>query len=234
MNIEPITLVEANAILTQSGRACGHYLGRIHNCDYALATSERDAVAVFRAPTASAWTKALKRPLELSRLYRLPSFSGEPITDHKGRTWPARQLSEFVAASLRWIKSEAPEVEIVLAYSDESVKNSAIPVREHDGTIYRALNFKFLGYSTPMPHWEDLAGNRISTKMARTLHGTRSMEKIAKLEPSWELVPARPKLLWAYPMAMSVEDALALYDARAGSGRAIYKSVQPPPFRVWD
>jgi hypothetical protein len=83
MQIEPIPLADANAIL-----ANGHYLGPVQNADFCLSIADRSAVAVFRAPTSPSWGRAVTRPLELSRLYRTPSFAGEPHVDRKGRTRP--------------------------------------------------------------------------------------------------------------------------------------------------
>jgi hypothetical protein len=122
----------------------------------------------------------------------------------------------------------------VLAYTDETIPNSAVPVRFHDGSIYRVCNFEFVGYSQPMPHWVDiLDGARYSTKQARARHGTRSIAAIGKLAPTWDPVPAAPKQLWAYPMALTVEDALARV-AAAPSGRALYTGVQALPRRIWE
>jgi hypothetical protein len=42
-------------------------------------------------------------------------------------------------------------------------------------------------------------------------------------------VEGRPKLLWAYPMAITVEEALAKIAAGSPSGRARYTKVLPPP-----
>jgi hypothetical protein len=228
MLIEPISLPEVNRLLTGA-----HYLGRVrNNFDFALATPERDALAVFRAPTAASFTRALQRPLEISRLWAAPGYAGEPIRDRKGFKQSGRSLSEFVATSLRYIRRTAPEVDIVLSYADDTARNSETR-RTHYGGIYRASNFQNLGPSQAMPHWIDADGNRISTKMARTRHGTRNMDRIAALEPSWRLVLGKPKLLCCYPMALTVEEALARIVAAANSGRTRYASVKPWP-EPWD
>jgi len=235
MLIESITLPDANRLITGADApGSAHYLGRIrNNFDYALTTPTRDALVVFRAPTAASFTRALERPLEISRLWAAPGYSGAPvIRDRKGFKRPGRSLSEFIAASLRYIRKAAPEVDIVLSYADETARNSDTN-RRHSGSVYRGSNFRFLGYSQAMPHWLDEDGRRVSTKMARARHGTRDVERIAELEPGWQLVVGEPKLLCAYPMALSVEAALARIVAAAPSGRARYTSVLPWP-EVWD
>jgi hypothetical protein len=232
MIIEQIALAEANALLTSAPK---HYLGRVRNAEYCLSTPERDALAVYRPPVAPAFTKALGRPLEISRLWRSPSFSGAVSSyNSSGKPWPAKQLSEFVAATRRWIKKSAPEVPVIFSYSDETVANSAIPRRSHDGSIYRVSGFTFLGYSTRMPRWVDGDGVPISAKMASARHGTRDIEKIATLEPSWRLIPGEPKQLWCYGLTMTADEVGAALDAAAVSGTALYTRGLPPPLRIWE
>lgn len=228
MIIEPISLPDVNRLLTGA-----HYLGRVrNNFDYALSTPERDALAVYRAPTAASFTRALERPLELSRLWAVPGYAGEPIIDRKGFKRAGRSLSQFLAASLTWVRHAAPEVDLVISYADQSERNSATHRFQYGG-VYRASNFRYLGWSQAMPHWIDESGARISTKMARARHGTRDVKRIAELEPGWRLVPGEPKLLCAYPMAFSVEAALAKIVAAAPSGRPRYSNVLPWP-EPWD
>jgi hypothetical protein len=53
-------------------------------------------------------------------------------------------------------------------------------------------------------------------------------------EPSWTLGTLKAKLLWCYPLAMTVDEVRAALGNAAPSGRAMYTEEQPRPFRVWD
>jgi hypothetical protein len=227
MIIEPITLREANRML-----AGAHYLGALTNGRrFALSTPERDALAVYRTPTAPSFKRACPDSLELKRLWAAPGYGGEPIIDRKGFKRAGRSLSQFLAASLKWLRREAPKTEAVFSFADQSERNSETRRLQYGG-IYRASNFYYLGPSQRMPHWIDEDGKRVSTKVARARHGTRDMQRIAALEPSWRLVRGEPKLVCAYPLAMSIEQVCERIAANAPSG-SIHGAVLPWP-EPWD
>jgi hypothetical protein len=101
--IEPITLREANARMDLGDLGLEqHYLGPSHwHGAIVLSNARRDAIAIYRPPIAASFGRALTSPLELSRLL--------------GTIDRIAPLSAFVAASLRWIKKNHPDVACVIA-----------------------------------------------------------------------------------------------------------------------
>ncbi len=116
--IEPISQAEANALLHGA-----HYLGRIRNADYVLSTPDRSAIAIYRPPVAQSFTKALSRPLELTRLWRTP-----------GRTAP---LSSFLAVMSGWRTRRRPLSEM-LGVPTIKHENGMPVVRGDGGDFYSA------------------------------------------------------------------------------------------------
>ena len=84
--------------------------------------------AIFGGMATTAW-KAFgdceKKVIELRRLVLL---------DEAGRNSESR----VIGAMLRWLKTNS-DIDVVVSYAD--------PAHGHDGTIYRAANFKYLGLS---------------------------------------------------------------------------------------
>jgi hypothetical protein len=179
--------------------------------------------------SSSFWWRRFRRENALQRC----GTSSRPSRPVRSRIRRARWVC-CCARTRRWIKKSAPEVPVIFSYSDETVANSAIPRRSHDGSIYRVSGFTFLGYSTRMPRWVDGDGVPISAKMASARHGTRDIEKIATLEPSWRLIPGEPKQLWCYGLTMTADEVGAALDAAAVSGTALYTRGLPPPLRIWE
>ena len=84
---------------------------------------------IFGAMSTTAWKKfsdAENKVLELRRLVLL---------DQAGRNSESR----VVGYCLRWIRKMDKEVEVIVSYAD--------PYYNHDGTIYKASNFTYLGLS---------------------------------------------------------------------------------------
>ncbi len=201
-----IPLAEANGLLDE------HYLGSagFQRAYYCLATPARDVVAVYGAPVASHFNIALDRPLELTRLWRAPDCP-----------FP---LSQFLAASLRWLRRHVPEADCVFSYADPAVRNPVSGIA-HSGGIYVAANFAYLGKSHRTAHWITPAGQKISSPQCYRLFKTKSVVKIAKLQPTWQLIRGEPKLLYVYPLRMTVPEVLA---AIGGDGH-LYSTVKEKP-----
>lgn len=88
-----------------------------------------------------------RRVLSLSRLAVAP---GEPTN----------AASLFIGAMLRAIQAE-DRWTMLLTYADES--------QGHEGTIYRATNWRYLGRSrTAEPRWEDTNGKQVSRLATKT------------------------------------------------------------------
>ena len=77
--------------------------------------------------------------LELSRLYAVDEA-------------PKNTESFFLGACLRWLKKHT-DIGGVISYAD--------PTEGHQGTIYRAANFKEIGKTRPSYHYEDKEGGRV-------------------------------------------------------------------------
>jgi hypothetical protein len=204
-----ITLADANAML--EGK---HYLGSMNgwHVDYCLATPARDALAMFKAPVATSFTAALTRPLELTRLWRADDCP-----------FPA---SQFLAATLKWIKRTAKDVDCVFSYADPEARDSATG-RQHSGGVYIAANFVYLGKSQAMPYWIKPDGSSVSARAVQRRLGTKDRAKVAALEPSWQHVPGEAKLLYVYPMATTISGIRA----KLGTGRYRHTLLPPQP---WD
>jgi hypothetical protein len=128
MQIERIASPEASRIIERT-----HYLGPLeYAVQFCLTTPERDAVATYAAPMAAHFKRALPGSLELTRLWQANAQK--------------RPLSRFLAATLRWLRANAPECPAVFSYADPGQANP-ITGDAHSGGIYRAANFAELGHS---------------------------------------------------------------------------------------
>ena len=102
---------------------------KISFCFSAKYQGELVGAVVYGAMSTTAWKKfadSEKKVLELRRLVFL---------DRVGKNAESR----MVGHTLRWIKKNAPEVEVVVSYAD--------PLHGHSGVIYKASNFRYVGLS---------------------------------------------------------------------------------------
>jgi hypothetical protein len=186
--IERIEWKEADSILER-----GHYLGAVEYTPvYCFATPKRDAVAVFSPPVASHFKRALAEPLELARLWR--------ADDSDFAT------SRFLAACLRWLRKNT-KAECVFSYADPAVtgKRNGKP---HNGTVYQAANFAYLGTSRVTDRWQTPSGEIISSPVCYRRLKTKSRAEVAKRRPKWKLIPGAPKHLYLYALAESTDSLL--------------------------
>lgn len=116
--------------------------------------------------------------VELSRLVRADGFD--------------RPLSQFVSWTLRWLRANT-ETPFALSYADTT--------QSHHGGIYQAAGFVYVG-ETPSNHigFNAPDGSFIHGRNCNTRFGTRSIEKIAKIRPSWVPVFGMPKHLYIFPL----------------------------------
>lgn len=96
-----------------------------------------------------------RRVLSLSRLAVAPSE-------------PTNAESLFIGAMLRTLNEERRWT-CVVTYADES--------QGHNGTIYRATNWRYLGRTKPEPRWEDASGKQVS-KLATKTRKAEDMRKL--------------------------------------------------------
>ena len=73
-----------------------------------------------------------------------------------------------------------------------------------------------------MPYWLKPDGSRVEARQVQRLCGTKDRAKVAGLEPSWEYVPGAPKLLFVYPVALTVDEV------RAAIGNGRYQHMLEP------
>ena len=206
MEIDQITVTEANAII--DGK---HYLGAVGYLPrYCLATAARDAVAVFGYPNAASFKVALQDPLELVRLWRADGATVR--TDH------------FLHRCLMMVRKLAPDCDAVFSYAD--------PKQGHTGAVYKGVGFKFAGKSRITDEWETATGKRIGAAQAYRALGTKSRKRIAELRPDWRLVEGVPKLLFVFPMAMTISDVLSRLGQKLPAARRALFSRARGGFRV--
>lgn len=193
-----ITAKDANRLI--DGR---HYLGGVEYAPrFCVATPERDAVAVFSPPIASHFKRIDDfHPLELARLWQADGV--------------ARPLSQFLSASLRWLRKAAPEVDCVFSYADPTRKHS-ITQAPHRGTIYRAANFTFIGESRATDYWRTPDGEIVSAALCYRRFETKSRAKIQAINPRWTLVRGEPKLLFVYGLQRKPNEVRSIIKGRYG------------------
>jgi hypothetical protein len=71
-----------------------------------------------------------------------------------------RPLSQFLAATLRWLKRET-DADCVFSYADPAARNCVTDLR-HSGGIYVATNFVFLGRSRVTDTWQTADGEMVT------------------------------------------------------------------------
>ena len=136
---------------------------------YEVATDRLIGVAWWLPPTkpaAESVSKEWRRVLSLTRLVCLPEA-------------PQNSCSFLLSRSVKMIKKEGRFVSLV-TYADES--------QGHEGTIYRASNWTYVGKTPPRSRWLDpKTGRQVATK------ATRNRTNQEMLELGYEKQPAFPK-----------------------------------------
>lgn len=100
---------------------------KISQCFKVMFNNELIGGVIFGQLSTTAWKRfsdSESKVLELRRLV---------LIDEAGKNSESR----VVGFCLRWIKQNMKNVEVVVSYAD--------PMYGHDGTIYKASNFKYLG-----------------------------------------------------------------------------------------
>jgi hypothetical protein len=200
ITIERATITWANAIVTEY-----HYMHRpVHPraCPFAyriLVSGQEAGVIIMATPHFTRQRDLFGFPglptkwqvLVISRVWIAPRFQGQCVIDQQGRSHSLPVASCALGQVLRrvqrdWIEHHPPRfpdqpyhIRLVIAYADLG--------QGHEGTIYKASNFRLWG----------------STKNTRPRHSTRGefngTEKrlyIRELrEPSWSYDPQQGRLL---------------------------------------
>lgn len=111
-----------------------HYTHSIHGvkikyCFKAMYNNILVGAAIFGDMASKAWQKFSNNEKNVIELRRLV------FTDEAGKNSESR----FIGFCLRYLKKFDKSVKVVVSYAD--------PMHGHDGTIYKASNFKFFGMS---------------------------------------------------------------------------------------
>ena len=123
---------------------------KVQQCFSVKAGARLVGAAVFGALSTTAWRRfasSEEKVLELRRLVLL---------DCAGRNSESR----VIGWALRWLRRNLPQLEVVVSYAD--------PAYGHDGTIYRASNFTYLGISAPDKAFRDERGKLHHSRSLRT------------------------------------------------------------------
>lgn len=187
--VERIQHWEASAILTKN-----HYLGPLeYHPKYCLATPQRDALAVFSPPIPFSFKKRLPGCLEITRLWQ--------SEDRRKARAERGPLSDFVKATLEWLKTNAPECPCVFSYTDPA--QIGPDGKPHRGVVYQMARFSKLGPSRVTDYWlKD--GIRYSSPVMYRRHKTKSREKLNAL--GYTLIEKPPKILYVFGLTLSVKE----------------------------
>lgn len=145
-------------------------------------TGEPYAAVIYGVPVNRNWPQDV---LELQRLVRINDFE--------------QPLSKFVTWSLRWLKANT-SVPFAISYADTG--------QGHHGGIYQACGWKFVGTRESGHIGFDDGTRFIYGRSSNTMHGTRSVSKIAEIEPTWKPVFGEPKHLYAFPLRQRLNAVL--------------------------
>jgi hypothetical protein len=106
------------------------------------------------------------------------------LDNRLGRNSESRSL----AIILRQLRRHQSSVKAVVAYSD--------PMVGHDGGIYRAAGFLYLGQSTAMPKYQLPDGSIYHSRSLSHSFGTHSVRHFQSHEVKVELIPQAPKFVY--------------------------------------
>lgn len=127
----------------------------------------------------SVWPRDPHRVLALSRLVVVPGV-------------PKNAAGFLMARSIRLIR-RAGRYDCLVTYADTW--------RGHDGTVYRATNWRDDGLTAPRPVWLDAHGRVVSYKMAGVNRNTRQMRDLGHT-----LVGKFPKRRYVMALAKQQEE----------------------------
>jgi hypothetical protein len=113
--------------------------------------------------------------------------------------------TRFIAVALRQLKAANPGLQAVISFSDPAQSHNG---HQHDGTIYRAGNWLFLG----MTHSESLLRLDGRLRHPRTITSrfrTRRIDWLrAHVDADAARVPMPPKYRFAYPLTVAACERL--------------------------
>jgi hypothetical protein len=132
-----------------------------HHYAHGCANTSTEAFGLFRRDTmvgAALWmppTRVAAESVDRADWRRVLALSRLAVAP----TEPTNAESLFIGAMLRTLNAERRWT-CVVTYADES--------QGHDGTIYRATNWRYLGRTKPEPRWCDASGKQVSKLSTKT------------------------------------------------------------------
>lgn len=96
--------------------------------------------------------------------------------------------SRALGVLLRLLRRHQQTIKALVAYSDPSVG--------HDGAIYRAAGFLFLGESDASPYYRMADGRVLHSRTIAHAFGSRSKASLAARGIKFEAIEPRPKLIY--------------------------------------
>lgn len=128
--------------------------------------------------------KNLARPFGVER-QEVMELCRVALTTHE---YPVTQM---VAEGLRLVAQLKPDVRVVVSYAD--------PAQGHEGGIYRAGNWIYLGRGRARG-WPVVHGKTYHPRMCFNVYGTSSMAKLRAIDPDVHTVYRPSKHKFAWPM----------------------------------
>ena len=164
-----------------------HYLGSVPMIRILDAYTDEEAIAVFGRPTKG----NIRFNLPATELMRLWSPD-----DYEGT------LSSFLSQSMKLLKKDHPEIEIIIAYAD--------PTAGHHGGIYQASNWTYVGKAQHGgPQALIINGETVHARTVNHRYGHASQKRLREeLGLSVEAIPRIPKHLYYYPLTRQARKCL--------------------------
>jgi hypothetical protein len=126
----------------------------------------------------------IHRMFESAQPHQVVCLSRFWLDDRLGRNSESRVLSVI----LRQLRKHQSSIKAVVAYSD--------PMAGHDGTIYRAAGFTYLGMSTAMPRYRLPDGRTYHSRSLSHAYGTHSVKHFLQHGVQVDLVQQSAKLTY--------------------------------------
>lgn len=118
------------------------------------------------------------------------------LDDRLGRNSESRALGVL----LRLLRRHQQTIKALVGYSDPSVG--------HDGVIYRAAGFLFLGKSDASPYYRMADGRVLHSRTIAHVFGSRSKASLAARGIKFETIEPRPKLTYVALIDLTWRDRL--------------------------
>ena len=167
-----INSAQANAMLSE------HYLGAVTPARVLASYTDGEAVALYGRPTRGN-VRFGYQATELMRLWSPDEYNGT--------------LSQFLSMTVRAIKRDFPDVQILVAY--------AAPEAGHHGGIYRASNWIYTGKARQGgPQALIIDGVTVHARTVNHRYGHSNQKRLREEGHTVEAIARVPKHTYYYPL----------------------------------